>query len=374
MLKILVVNIVPTYVGSRTLSALSRSGFEVDIIGYSNSIFHSSDHVSKSYKVVIPEQVRANKLAQSLVPLVSQSAPDFLVCQDSAAYQILRLIAWGQNNLETEYSDVVALARKAIGGEDYCELKSLRRQLPILLKSAGLFAIPQHSTADCSDMASNKFAASHDYNLLIKQEGRQNGEGVKRVRSKSEFGEAVAVQAGSRDRSTTLQKYVDGGILRHSLVALDGKVLAQFTAEQIKTRYDKPFQAPTVIQIVDDSQVREQADKFVGRHRLSGYIGMDFIREDKTGCRYLIDVNPRINSLTHLGALAGQDLSQSLHDALAGGNVSPSQTQQQSGAHATIFPYEWLRDRNSQYLQSEASDTPWDDLGVLRRILTSIRL
>ncbi|MBT8147388.1 MAG: ATP-grasp domain-containing protein, partial [Gammaproteobacteria bacterium] len=293
---------------------------------------------------------------------------------DSAAYQVLRLIAWGHHNLETEYSAVVALARKAIGGENFYELKSLRRQLPVLLKSAGLSAIPQHSTADCSDSVSNRFAADHDYNLLIKQEGRQNGEGVKRVRGQSEFGKAIAMQAGLKSSSTTLQKYVEGGVLRHSLVALDGKVLAQFTAEQIKTRYDKSFQAPTVIQLVEDSQVREQADRFVSCHRLSGYIGMDFIREHETGHRYLIDVNPRINSLSHLGALAGKDLSQALHDRLAGGIVNPGQTQQQSGTHATIFPYEWLRDRNSQYLQSAASDTPWDDLGVLRRILASIRL
>jgi len=374
-LKILVINIVGTLVGCRTLSALHRCGFDVDLFGYGDSIFHASDHVANSYKVEVTGKVTLKELVGKLVTVISQSSPDFLVCQDSAAFQIVRLIAWGNHNLSTTRPEIVRLARKSIGGEFFCDSELLRRQLPVLLERAGLQAVPQYSATEIGDEEYHEFARANDFNLLLKLEGRQNGQGIFRIQSEAEL--AAAVRQHCPDPGGggfTLQRHVDGPVLRHSLVALNGTALAQFTAEQIRTRFDEPFQAPTVVRLVSDRDIGEQASSLVRTCGLSGFLGMDFIRDKRTARSYLIDINPRINSLSHLGVIAGLDLSASLYDGLSGRETDGDQPEYSPGTYGTVFPYEWLRDRNSPYLLSAASDTPWDDVGLLRRILASLKM
>lgn len=369
MPRVLLINLAPTLVGTRTPSALRRAGFEVDLLSIGQSIFRASDHIAKRTQVNLGHAVSVKDVALGVAPVIAGSAADLLVCLESAAFRVVQFIAWGAHTLAQTAPGAVALARTSIGGRTFCDLNTLRAQLPVLLEAARLPVLPQCTCAMLSDQDAERFARACDCQLIIKSEGGENGASVIRIDGEDAWRQ---IRTTAPAGGVTLQRYVPGSVIRHSLIAWNGRVLAQFSAEQIHSRANHPFQAPTVVRLIQAPALREQATRLVISCALSGFVGLDFMVDPQTATPYLIDINPRVNSLTHLGALAGRDVCQALFDAMTGKPLHDEAPVTNTGAYASIFPYEWLRDRHSPYLQSAASDTPWDDLGVLRQTLNAV--
>jgi hypothetical protein len=106
-------------------------------------------------------------------------------------------------------------------------------------------------------------------------------------------------------------------------------------------------------------------EEIVGRLRLSGLVGFDFLIEEQSGDAYLIEMNLRAPQMGHLQLGSGRDLPGALRAVLAGEAVreAPGVTENRIIA---LFPQEWQRDPASRYLRTAYHDVPWEEPDLVR--------
>src|ERR1035441_687496 len=102
------------------------------------------------------------------------------------------------------------------------------------------------------------------------------------------------------------------------------------------------------------------AKALVGRLNLSGFHGLDFMLEDKTGIAYLIEMNPRCAMPCHLRLGGDRDLIGSLYSELSSQPPIPSPLVL-GGDIVSYFPQAWLSDPKCDALRTGYHDVPWKD-------------
>lgn len=373
MLKALLVNLVATFVGTRTPAALAASGFEIALAAYPESFFLQSGHLGKRFRLKAERGARVEEVGRSLAEVIRQWEPDLIVPQDATAYQVLNFLAMPAASAIASRG-VRARVKRSLGNNRPAAIGSLRATLQRTLGELDLPAIPSGAVTSVDDVA--RFAEREGWPVVLKRENSQNGEGVAICTDRARAGRVLGDWQGAGADSVMVQKYLHGPVIRHSLSALDGRVLAEVTGIQIHGRRDDPRQAPTVVRLASIPAVSAIAERLVGHWRLSGFSGLDFLGDPGSGNYYLIDHNPRVNSLSHLGFLVGRDLSAALHDALSGQAtvLVPRADSERPDVHAALFPFEWQRDPRSPYLARCPSDTPWDDPPLMTAILNRFRV
>jgi len=373
MLKALIVNLVSTFVGTRSPAALADSGFETALAAYPNSFFLQSDRLTKRFRLRVGHDSRVEQVGRDLAEVIRQWKPDLIVPQDATAHQVLNYLGM-QAASAVACPEVIMRVKRSLGDNRPVALRSLRAMVQGSLTAVGLPILPARGVTCLMDIV--EFANDEGWPVILKREGSQNGEGVAICANRLQA-EAVLVSWNVTSANPIMvQKYLNGPVTRHSLSALDGRVLAEVTGVQIHGRRDDPRQAPTVVRLASTPAVSAIAERLVGHWRLTGFSGFDFLCDPVSGQYYLIDFNPRINSLSHLGFLVGRDLSAALYDGLSGqsGRSSALITPALPDTYATVFPFEWQRDPRSPYLSQCASDTPWDDPPLLKAVLNRFRV
>jgi len=155
----------------------------------------------------------------------------------------------------------------------------------------------------------------------------------------------------------------------HAVFAYDGKVLARVSAVQVTTRSKRVSAPSSVVQLIRHTAMEEYGTRFVAATGASGFHGWDFLL-DAAGGAALIEHNPRLISITHLGGLMGDDLCNALatvcglpsSQGVATGNGEPV---------VALFPDEWKRDPRSPMLYSSYHDVPWDEPAILVALIGS---
>ena len=80
----------------------------------------------------------------------------------------------------------------------------------------------------------------------------------------------------------------------------------------------------------------------------------------------LIEVHGRMLPATHAGALVGIDLSAALRACVDRRSwTGPADLPAGAGGRLALFPQEWLRDPESEWLTRLPSDAPWHDPSLL---------
>src|SRR6185312_9746989 len=165
-------------------------------------------------------------------------------------------------------------------------------------------------------------------------------------------------------REISVQQFVPGTSSASAFAAWDGKVTGLICYDILVS--DGTIGPPNVIRRVDDPEM-ERASRIVAEHfGLSGLHGLDFIR-DTNGKVHLIEINPRGTQGGTLAFGKGHDLPSSLAAAAFGDatgmrNAIPNDT-------VVIFPREWRRSPESEWLKTGHHDVPWDDPAVLHAVL-----
>jgi hypothetical protein len=115
----------------------------------------------------------------------------------------------------------------------------------------------------------------------------------------------------------------------------------------------------TVVRLIDHPEIESASEKVVRRLGLSGVCGLDFMLEANSGHAYLIEINPRATQVGHLSLGMGRDLPAALYAAVSGSpiRVAPSVTDNETIA---LFPHEWARDPQSEFLHTGYHDVPWE--------------
>jgi len=92
--------------------------------------------------------------------------------------------------------------------------------------------------------------------------------------------------------------------------------------------------------------------------------------DDRTGRRYLLEINRRMVPGLHRGARLRVDPYAALHAAVTGA-PSPTRADMDDGEEGlnVNFPQEWLRDPGSDWLRNHPVDVPWDEPELFEAML-----
>jgi len=103
---------------------------------------------------------------------------------------------------------------------------------------------------------------------------------------------------GRRSPRVSIQAYIEGQSANVMGAAWRGRVVdmvaVKVTAAQAK------IGAATIVQPIISEEMRAVADRVASQLGLSGFFGLDFIIDGKTGVPHLIEMNPRATQLGHM--------------------------------------------------------------------------
>ena len=346
---------------------LARAGFEVALLAPPDSLAVKSRYVSR-IGYLAANAVPLQFLAE-LTKMVDGAAPVMLVpCDEMAVRLLFALVLWPPADLEPAVrSRFAALITESLGNPRFYEASIDKTRLPAAAAALGVRVPPYAIVSGVEDAA--RRAADFGYPIVLKRRFGFAGEGVAVISTPDELHRAAEhllrsdqLDLGERRLPQLLvQMFISGTHQSQALVALRGQPLASFAWErQVWTRQPKGQTA--VLRFVDSPETRMFSEKLCRGFGMSGFLNAQYLVDAATGAAYLLEINRRIVTHTHLGERVGADLPQALGDALDGKPVQPTDGADSGvGASLVIFPREWLRDPASPYLSTLPSDVPWDE-------------
>jgi pyruvate carboxylase len=276
---------------------------------------------------------------RSLRKAIESFNPDLVVpCCDRGVGHLHALHAIARSEGEAG-AKLAGLIEHSLGSPAGFEVVSSRMNL---IEAAEAEGIPVPKTASIesgADLA--KWAAEIETPWVLKADGTWGGRGVTVVNdpgAAKRFIQQFDRQASvanvlkrillNRDRDWALfdwkhskrpviaQSLIEGRPANCAVVCWQGKVLAGVAVEVIKAC--GATGPATIVQVVPGSEMIEAAQKLARRLGISGFFGLDFVIDNKTGVVYLIEMNPRCTPPSPLSFGDGRDLVQALCAQLTG--------------------------------------------------------
>jgi predicted ATP-grasp superfamily ATP-dependent carboligase len=299
--------------------------------------------------------------------------------------------------------EVVACLRQQIEGEEYAavilgdeivlhEVAKLsdqvwaRRCLPVdpaclavtlskheFARMASLRSVPTPKEYLCADLE-NAVAAARElqFPLVLKQASGFSGQGVRRVDDEAQL-RAVWLELGGG--SLAVQEFLPGRVGSTDILFAQGRPLAwtcnytvrawptDFTSSCVREWADLPFIEPWL----------EEIGKLTG---FTGFAGIDWIHEPRSGAFHVIELNPRPTPGLYLGEKVGVNFAEAFVGALAG-RATIIRPHRAARPLAVMFPQAvfWGVDHKDfrtilQALRDVPVRDPWLALALLRRVLT----
>jgi predicted ATP-grasp superfamily ATP-dependent carboligase len=167
------------------------------------------------------------------------------------------------------------------------------------------------------------------------------------------------------DKTIIANQFIAGRPATSLASAFEGATLATVTAKNVEC-FPNELGPSSVVRFIHNQEMRRASEKLIGAWGLTGLIGFDFVI-DSAGAAWLIECNPRPTPISHLGALVGEDICRALYCRIAGQSLP--RLAQEDGLVVARFPTEQLRDPGSPHLTTGLHDVPWDDPGLLEKLL-----
>jgi carbamoylphosphate synthase large subunit len=363
------------YPTARLAMALAKAGCQVDAV------------CPPRHPLALTGAVRQMHTYYGLAPLASfqnaiaSTQPDIIVpCDDLATQHLHRLHERGRSSGEKEKL-VCALVEHSLGAPESYPLVSARTAFMKLAHEEGV-RVPLTSVIGNTEEL-KQWISRIGFPTVLKANGSSGGDGIRLVHTLEEAEHAfrrlqappLLARAAKRallDGDKTLiwpsllrrrsvvnaQAFVVGREATSTILCWQGSVLATLHFEVLQKV--KPTGHATVLRLIEHPEMSAAAEKIARRLNLSGCHGLDFMLEAHTGNAYLIEINPRITQVGHLALGPGHDLPAALYAALSGNPVqeAPKVTEKNTVA---LFPQEWIRDPESEFLRSGYHDVPWEE-------------
>lgn len=329
---------------------------------------------------------RALQALNGLREAIDEAAPDLILpCDDRATLQLV--------TLAREDARYAELAARSIGPIESYQAIFSRNAFLNLAAALGIKVPPTRQAGTEVELK----AALHATGLpaVIKTDESWGGDGIfiartldealsifrhlalapSRLRSlvraaKRQDAHFLLNAADPRASAISVQRHVEGTQATCAFAAWKGQVLASLHMDVLETV--SPFGPATVLKRSLSSEMEEAAHAIAERFDLSGFHGLDFIR-DPSGRLHLIEINPRATQICHLALGAGQDLPAALMGALTGRPI-------EARAPVTLSQTIALFPQSTQlgaHLAGAYHDIPADDpkllhaLSALRKAQTS---
>lgn len=224
---------------------------------------------------------------------------------------------------------IASLIERSLGAPESFAIVSSRDALLRIAREEGIRMPPFCTIGDVADL--KRWSKEVPPPWVIKADGTWGGRGVRIVHSLAE-GQGrwreLTDQPGAlelskrmflnRDRdwvyqdwnrprpSVVGQSFIPGRPANCAAVCHDGALLAAIAVEVVQTQGSTG--PATVVQLVEGQEMIDAARRIAKRLRLSGFFGLDFVIEDRTGATNLIEMNPRCTPPCALPLGDGRDL------------------------------------------------------------------
>jgi hypothetical protein len=315
----------------------------------------------------------------SLADAIEAAKPDIIIpCDDLAVRHLHRLYSSKRARHGCDV-DIPALIVRSLGPpKSYATIDS--RYLLLKLSRVEQVLTPETSIIDSLDDL-RELRSTQPLPWVLKADGTTGGVGVRIAHTLEE------AQAYYRDLSRSLgflrsikhltmnrdlilerpwwhsfrrirpviiaQSFIRGGAANCAVVCWKGEVLAGVSCEAVST--ETLLGPATVVRLVENGDMMIAAQRIARRLSLSGFFGLDFVIEERTGAAYLIEMNPRCTTPSHLRLGIGRDMVGALSAQLTGKPLSEAVSITQKNLIA-YFPQAFLR--NSEYLSTSYHDLP----------------
>lgn len=333
--------------------------------------------VSESQALSRLHAYRPLQALSGLRETLEDSNPDLIIpCDDRA---VRHLVALAKE--DTRFTGLIA---RSIGRLDGYDTLLSRKSF---LSEAEKLGLETPTTMEIATEADLK-AASHTigFPAVIKADGSWGGEGVSFAQN---FDEAVAefrhlalapsrlrslARAAKRqdahfllqavepqDYAISVQRFVEGTPATCAFACWNGEVLASLHMDVAEAQ--GPAGPATVLHRVESPQMEDAARRVAKAFGLSGFHGLDFMREASGGL-FLIEINPRATQICHLALGDGHDLPAALVAAFESRAPSPRPVATDAQTIA-LFPQSLP---HGQHLVGAYHDIPAEDPRLLHAL------
>ena len=378
--RVLLVSTATRWLGTaRMPRVLARAGFEVSLLAPEDSLATKSRYVARI--AYLSAAATPMEWLLQLMKVTAKVSPDLLVPCDEMAVRLLFILA---HEPPLGFDPVlrarlVELITHSLGDPRYYETSIDKTMLPAVAEALGVPMPPCAVASRVEDVT--RHADALGYPIVLKRRFGFAGQGVGVVSTRGEL-EAAArtllqpdqLDLGERrDPCLLVQTFIAGTYRSHAAVALRGEPLAAFSWERhVATT---PVKGQTsVLRFVPAPEIRAHSDTLCRHFGMSGFFNVQFVVDKCSGVAYLLEINRRPVTHTHLGERVGRDLGRALYGALNGVPADVSRPDDTGiGGTVVIFPREWLRDPGSPHLAEFPSDVPWDEPELFAAMLAMRR-
>jgi glutathione synthase/RimK-type ligase-like ATP-grasp enzyme len=326
----------------------------------------------------------------SLRSAILKANPTIVIPCDELARNHLHHL-YEDERADSQDGEICKLIHRSLGDPlSYQEVESRSRLLAVV-REEGAAAV--ETTVISSSSHLKDWLAVNGFPAVLKTDGSSGGYGV-RVVSSVEDAEvafrklsappslAKAIKRALVNRNQTfllpawkrvsatinVQKFIHGIESTSTAVCWRGTVLAALTFEVLRAMY--PGGPATVVRLLKNQAIDSTIQKIAARLGLSGICGFDFILENGTAIPHLIELNPRATQTAHLRLGRGRDIANSLFAAVME-KCTREPVNEIKNDTIALFPQEWIREPESEFLKSAFQDVPWNEPDLLEAIVAS---
>lgn len=375
---------------ARIPGALRSAGFEVGMFCRSGTYAASASAVEA--RITVPSLVPDLRVYRQLLAFSQSFRPELLIVGDEITGRFLQW-AWrrGQNSrASADEREFARLVERSRGIPEYFGVY-VRKHLSCRQAMKAGFELPRHERVRRRADAL-RFAATHGYPVVLKQDSGFAGGGVAVCRDGRELRRALREYCPYRPEArmrewarlavrnsihgvgrpphtpVMVQKFVAGRSAMHVFAAWNGTYLGGFTA--LKHKMHPQVTGPaSVIEFVAAPEIEHKARAFVSTIGYAGYGSLDFlIHED--GTPYFLEFNSRLVPAVHLGARVGVDLQAALAAALEQREYETAL--REPGRRVALFPVEVRRAPRGEFMRRDVLDAPWEDECLLEAMLRDL--
>jgi ATP-grasp domain len=375
----------PLVLLATTVSWALSARLAVRLLGYGCRVMavcprgHVLAHVSGLERLY---QYRSSSPTQSLEDAIKDATPDLIVpCDDR--------VVWQLHNIHECRPDLRALIEGSIGSAtEYGMIRDRQRLLEAAM-SLGVRIPETRAVRSESDIQS--WFSDGASSGVLKRNDSWGGEGVRMVNSEAEAvsayrelcrrpglmtackrtlvnGDPLAFWEWRRrgPPQILIQKMISGHPVTAMLACWHGELLGVVGVEVLVSQGTTG--AALVVRVIDHPQLTSAARLLVKRLNMTGFCGLDFIQESKTGDLYLLELNPRTTQLGHLPLTERGDLAGLLYMRLVGSSTPPPQERIENDVVA-FFPQTVQWSPESSYLRTGYHDVPRDQPALVAELL-----
>jgi hypothetical protein len=362
----------------RMAMGLSEAGFEVSVLEPPHGPSSKTHAVRRTF------HYSGLRPLKSLEAAIRETQPRFVIpCDDRATQHLHELHKQAVSSGE---SSLVDLIEQSLGSPQGYSTVMSRSALLEAARDEGLRTPDTFAVGGMEDLTALRSRLPFPW--VLKADGTWGGSGVRIARdedqAKQHFLQMTQMFRASRMVKRLLvnrdafvvrswwnharpnivaQSYVPGRPANCAVVCWRGEVLAGIAAEVVSAA--EATGTAAIVRVVDSPEMMRCAQRLAALLGVSGFFGLDFMIEEKSGNIHLIEMNPRCTPLCHLRLGPGRDMLAALAAQLGGQTVSsaPAVTDNDLIAY---FPQAWTLDR--ELLESSFQDAPWGEHDLLEEL------